>query len=404
MRSIDRVLRALGAAVTGSLCAVLPALVVPDRVYAAPSCQAPPAPGVTTDEVPWAQQRQGLDRLTGLADGTGVLVAVVDSGVEDQHPQLAGAVVPGFDRLDTDSDARIDCVGHGTAVASIIAGRAEPGTAFRGVAPAATILPVRVSERITDDTGRTASLADVAAAVRQAVDRGARVVNLSLTTDRDDPALREAVRYARSHDAVLVAAAGNRQEAGNRVEAGKETSAPRVFPASYDGVVGVGGVQADGARVPTSQVGPHVDLAAPGADVIAAGRVGHARYTGTSFAAAFVTGTAALVRQYHPGLTADQVTERLLATADTLDRDPASGLGAGVVNPYRAVTASLDGSTRAAPGLVAERSPDPRAVSRAARVADNRRTATHLALGGAALLVVLLIAASAGRAVAAGRR
>jgi type VII secretion-associated serine protease mycosin len=389
MRSIERVLRALGATVTGSLCAVLPALVAPDRVYAAPGCQAPPAPSATTNEIPWAQQRQGLDRLAGLADGTGVLVAVVDSGVEDQHPQLAGAVAPGFDRLDPDSDGRIDCVGHGTAVASIIAGRVRPGTAFRGVAPAATVLPVRVSERVTDETGgRAASLADVATAVRQAVDRGARVVNLSLTTDRDDPGLRDAVRYARSRDAVLVAAAGNRQEAGN----------PRVFPASYDGVVGVGGVQTDGARVATSQTGPHVDLVAPGADVIAAGRVGHARYTGTSFAAAFVAGTAALVRQYHPGLTADQVTERLLATADTLDPDPASGLGAGIVNPYRAVTASLDGTTRAAPGPVTPRSADPNALRTAARTAENRRTAIYVALGGAAVLVLLLVAASARRA------
>lgn len=386
MRSTERVLRALGATVTGGLCAVLPALVVPDRVYAAPTCQAPPAPSVTADEVPWAQQRQGLDQLTALADGANVLVAVVDSGVEARHPQLAGAVVAGVDRLDPDSDGRVDCVGHGTAVASIIAARIRPGTTFRGVAPAATVLPVRVSERITDETGgRTASLADVATAVRQAVDRGARVVNLSLTTDRDDPILRDAIRYARSRDAVLIAAAGNKQETGN----------PRVYPAAYDGVVGVGAVQADGTRVTTSQTGPHVDLVAPGADVIAAARVGHARYTGTSFAAAFVTGTAALVRQYHPTLTADQVAERLRATADTLDRTPGNGLGAGIVNPYRAVTASLDGASPTPPGAVTTRPPDPAAVRAVARTADHRRTATRLALAGAAALVLLLVAASA---------
>lgn len=391
MRSTERVLRALSATVTGGLCVMLPALVAPDRVYAAPSCQAPPAPSVTANEAPWAQQRQGLDRLAGVADGAGVLVAVVDSGVEARHPQLSGAVVVGLDRLDAGSDGRIDCVGHGTAVASIIAGRTRPGTAFRGVAPAATVLPVRVSERVTDEAGgRTASLADVAAAVRQAVDRGARVVNLSLTTDRDDPNLRDAVRYARSRDAVLVAAAGNKQEAGN----------PRVFPASYDGVLGVGGVQEDGARVATSQVGPHVDLVAPGADVIAAAREGHARYTGTSFAAAFVAGTAALVRQYHPDLTADQVAERLLATADTLDPNPAGGLGAGIVNPYRAVTASLDNTTRAATDPAPRRSPDPAAVRAAAQRAESRQTAWQLALGGVVLLVLMWVGASARRAQA----
>jgi subtilisin family serine protease len=196
------------------------------------------------------------------------------------------------------------------------------------------------------------------------------------------------VNYARSRDAVLVAAAGNKQETGN----------PPVFPASYDGVLGVGGVQEDGTRVATSQVGPHVDLVAPGAGVIAAGREGHARYTGTSFAAAFVAGTAALVRQYHPDLTANQVAERLLATADALDPAPASGFGAGIVNPYRAVTASLDGATKAAPEPVTRKSPDPAAVRAAARAAENRRTAAHLALGGAAVLVLLLIGASASRA------
>jgi subtilisin family serine protease len=160
----------------------------------------------------------------------------------------------------------------------------------------------------------------------------------------------------------------------------------------------VGAVQADGVRAATSQTGRHVDLVAPGADVIAAARVGHARYTGTSFAAAFVAGTAALIRQYHPTLTADQVVERLLSTADTLDRTPGNGLGAGVVNPYRAVTASLDGATRTTPGPVTTRPPDPVAVQAAARTADRRRTAIHLALAGAAALVLLLVAASAARA------
>jgi type VII secretion-associated serine protease mycosin len=394
MRSAERVRRAVSATVAGGLCAILPALVAPDRVYAAPVCSAPPAAAESDAELPWAQRRHGLERLAGLADGASVLVAVVDSGVDPTHPQLAGAVVAGLDLLDDGGDGRLDCVGHGTAVASIIAGRARAGTALRGVAPGATVLPVRVSERIDDEAdGRAAPLADVASAVRRAVDRGARVVNLSLTTDRDDPALRDAVRYARSRDVVLVAAAGNRHEAGN----------PRPYPASYDGVVGVGGVQPDGVRVPTSQTGPHVDLAAPGADITAAARGGgHARYAGTSFAAAFVAGTAALVRQYHPALTADQVTERLITTADALD--PGSGTGAGVVNPYRAVTASLDGTPRVAAGPVARQTPDAAARRAAATAADTRRTAYRLALAGAGAAALLLLMASARRHSRARRR
>jgi type VII secretion-associated serine protease mycosin len=329
----------------------------------------------------------GLDRLAGLADGTGVLVAVVDSGVDATHPQLAGAVVPGLDLLDTGGDGRVDCVGHGTAVASIVAGRTRPGTAFRGVAPGAGIIPVRVSERLDEETGgRAAPLAEVAAGVRRASERGARVINLSLTTDRDDPALRDAVRYARARDVLLVAAAGNRHETGNQPP----------FPAAYEGVVGVGAVQTDGARVGTSQTGPHVDLVAPGADVTAAARGGgYARYTGTSFAAAFVAGTAALVRQFYPTMTADQVAHRLLATADAIDPAAASGLGAGVVNPYRAVTESLAEKAAATAGPVTRRPPDPDARRAAIAAARNERTAYRIALGGAVAVVLLLLAASA---------
>jgi membrane-anchored mycosin MYCP len=390
MRTTERVWRVLSAAIAGGLWAVLPALAAPDRVYAAPACVAPPPAIPAVAEPPWAQRRQGLARLAGLADGAGVLVAVVDSGIDPTHPQLAGAVAAGIDVLDTGSDGRLDCVGHGTAVASIIGGRARAGVGFQGVAPAATLLPVRVSERVDDSTnGRAAPLGGVASAVRQAVDRGARVVNLSLTTDRDDPALRDAVRYARSRDAVLVAAAGNRHETGN----------PLPFPAAYDGVVGVGGVQADGIRTPSSQTGPHVDLVAPGAEVTAAARAGgYASYTGTSFAAAFVAGTAALIRQYHPELTADQVTQRLLATADALDPAPTSGFGAGMVNPYRAVTASLDDTSHPAAGPVSRIGPDPAARRAAAAAADTRRTARTLALAGAGAIVLLLLAASAARA------
>jgi type VII secretion-associated serine protease mycosin len=373
------------------MCAIPPALAAPARVYAAPACGAPeaaPRPAATAGaELPWEQQSQGLDRLAGLASGAGVLVAVIDSGVDATHPQLAGAVTAGYDLLDTEGDGRLDCVGHGTAVASIVAGRMRQGVGFRGVAPAATVLPVRVSERLDEETGgRVAPLAAVAGAVRRAVDRGARVINLSLTTDRDDPALRDAVRYARARDALVVAAAGNRYETGN----------PLPFPAAYEGVVGVGGIQQDGARVPTSQTGPHVDLVAPGADVTAAARgAGYARYAGTSFAAAFVAGTAALVRQYHPGLTADQVARRLTATADALDTGPASGFGAGVVNPYRAVTASLNGKPAATASPVTRRPPDPAAQRAALAAARDERVAFRIAVGGALAVVLLLLAASA---------
>jgi membrane-anchored mycosin MYCP len=376
--------RAAMAAVVATLGGSLAVVAPPQKVYAAPACPAV-APAAVEADAPWPQRRYGLERLAGLADGTGVLVAVVDSGVDSGHPQLAGAVAPGIDLLDPGGDGRLDCVGHGTAVASIIAARSRDRSAFRGVAPAAVILPVRVSERVDDSTsGRTAPVAAVAGAIRQAVDRGARIVNLSLTIDRDDPALRDAVRYAVAKDAVLVAAAGNRHDTGN----------PRPYPAAYDGVIGVGAIQADGTRVPQSQSGDYVDLVAPGAEVTAAARGGgHARYTGTSFAAAYVAGAAALVRQYHPALTAAQVAERLTATADTTGVS-GGGYGAGVVNPYRAVTGRTDERAASHPGPLAAHTRNPAELAAAAAATRTRHRALVLGAAGTGLAVLILLAAA----------
>jgi membrane-anchored mycosin MYCP len=346
------------------------------RGYATPACAVPVPSATVTAEVPWAQRRFGLGRLDGVADGAGVVVAVVDSGVDAANPQLTGAVLAGIDVLDTGGDGRLDCVGHGTAVASIIAARPRSGNGLVGVAPAATILPIRVSERTDNETGgRSAPASSVAAALRTAVDRGARVVNMSLTTDQDDPALRAAVRQAVAHDVVVVAAAGNRREAGN----------PRTYPAAYDGVLGVGAIQPDGVRTAESQTGDYVDLLAPGADVVAATRGGgQARYAGTSFAAAFVSGTAALVRQYLPRLTATQVTERLKATAD------AGPEATAVLNPYRAVTGW---PAEREPGTAAPLPADPLPVKRHRDGLDQR--AGYLAGGGAIAAVLILIAGGA---------
>lgn len=356
--------------------------------YATPVCDRTADPTVLTPDVPWPQQRYGLERLAGLADGTGVLVAVIDSGIDARHPQLSGAVQAGLDLLDRTGDGRVDCVGHGTAVASIVAGRPRSGAGFRGVAPGATLLPLRVTERMDGDgpnPGRAVPLTGIAEALRFATDHGADVVNLSLTAERDDRALREAVLYARSHDVVVVAAVGNQHERGN----------PRPYPAGYEGVLGVGAIAADGSRAALSQVGDYVDLVAPGVDVTAADHGGgHSRYTGTSFAAAYVTGAAALVRQYHPDLTATGVVARLTATADPAISGPSSGeYGAGALNPYRSVTGGTGGATdqRSVP-VVMSASPDLSVVAAATRANRSRHRATQLVLASCSLGMLILLA------------
>ncbi|GAB3067849.1 type VII secretion-associated serine protease mycosin [Micromonospora schwarzwaldensis] len=360
----------------------------PAAAARAPSgCATPPAPARPVAEQPWPQQRYAPDRLAPLATGAGVVVAVVDSGVDRSHPQLAGRVLPGADFLDPGGDGTRDCAGHGTGVASIIAATPRPGVAFRGLAPGARILPVRVSEQQVVDgreSGRTVDAADFARAVRWAVDHDADVLNLSVVLYADDPAVRAAVAYAVRRDVVVVAAAGNLHDSGD----------PRPFPAAYDGVLGVGAIGRDGTRAAFSQTGPYVDLVAPGSEVLmAAPRQGHRRAEGTSYATPFVAGTAALLRQYRPGLHAAEVAGRIVAGTDPAP-GRSEGYGAGVLNPYRAVTESpggADAPPERGAALPADR-PDPAALARQSRRATARSRALLVAgvTGGAAVLVALL--------------
>jgi type VII secretion-associated serine protease mycosin len=290
--------------------------------------------GTIIADVPWPQQRYDLSALSQITDGSGVRVAVVDSGVDAAHPQLRRAVVAGEDRLDPVGDGRDDCIGHGTGVASVIAARPVAGTGLRGLAPGVTIVPIRVSERIQTEDGPAGAgdVDDLAAGIRAAVRARPRpaIINVSLSTTGDHPALRSAVAEALAADIVVVAAAGNRHDRGD----------PTPYPAGYDGVVGVGAIGADGTRADSSQVGSYVDLVAPGSAVVVAlpGR-GHQTVQGTSFATPFVAATAALVRARWPDLDRHQVVRRLLATADPAPGDrPSPAYGWGILNPTRALT------------------------------------------------------------------
>ncbi len=363
------------------------ALVPATPAQAEATCPAPPAPGQPIPGVPWPQARYDLGRLAGIADGTGITVAVVDSGVDSGHPQLARTVLPGADLLTPGGTGQRDCVGHGTAVASIIAAAPAPGVDFVGLAPKARIMPFRVTERELVDghpQGREGGPDALARAIRDAADR-AQVINLSLAQEADDPQLRAAVEYALARDVVVVAAAGNQHREGG--------IDPPSYPAAYSGVLGVGGVDEKGVRVAQSPVGPYVRVVAPGAGVIAAAPgQGLARYDGTSFAAPFVSATAALIRQYHPGIHADEVVARILATADPAPGGrPSGGYGYGIVNPYRAVTDQLDPTrpAAAAPGPV----PAPGAAAPAPR-SSARGTALVLALTGVVLASLIVLVAT----------
>jgi membrane-anchored mycosin MYCP len=366
---------------------------VPVRGAAAVTCSSsPPAANVIAD-VPWPQVRYDLAAVGQISQGAGVTVAVIDSGVDSVNPQLAGQVLGGGDMLDSSGDGRTDCVGHGTAVASIIAAKPMAGAGLRGVAPAARILAIRASERVDTGEGITGAgdVDDLIAGIKEAVKRHPQVMNLSISTAGDNPGLRAAIQSALDADIVVVAAAGNYHAQGD----------PRPYPASYDGVVGVGAIGPTGERVASSQVGSYVDIVAPGDDLIgAAPRSGHLPYQGTSFATPFVAGTAALIRARWPELDRTEVVRRLLATADpAAGGRPSPDYGYGVVNPMRALTELLP----PAQAVVAS-SPSP--VARPGLGALNQRPApTGLALAAALVLLLAAIGVAAvATAMPAGRR
>ncbi|MEU0091541.1 type VII secretion-associated serine protease mycosin [Kribbella sp. NPDC006257] len=362
---------------------------------------APPAGLCTNAEparppiqrLPWAQESLDPTRVWPFSTGAGVLVAVVDSGVDTDHPQLhrPGKIAAGEDFFQVGKlRATFDCDSHGTAVASIIAADPATGIGFRGLAPQAGILPVRVSERgTTDGTTNEIDPRVLAQGIRYAADHGARVINLSLAGQRDEPEVRQAVSYAQRRDALIVAAVGNGQRDGDVLPS---------YPASYPGVLGVGAVDINGKRLDSSQIGPYVDLVAPGGSVVGASRRGgHNYYSGTSFAVPFVSATAALVRAAWPKLSAAEVARRLLATADPAPGGSGSTTyGAGLVDPFRAVTEGLSDQRPGAVPVLTHPPVDQAALTKAANERRLMSTAwqrSGLAIGAAllSLLIALIV-------------
>ncbi|WP_285791109.1 type VII secretion-associated serine protease mycosin [Micromonospora sp. NBRC 101691] len=361
----------------GAVVALLATLVVPPTpARAAPKCG--PAGENAPTATPWPLRRLEPSAAWRLTRGGGVVVAVIDSGVSATHPALRGQVRAGRDFSGLPQrDGQCDLAGHGTMVAGIIAGRTEAGTPFTGIAPAARILPIRVlpDTRRTNDESLPGQIAQ---AIRYAVDNDAEVINLSLET-LPTPQLAAAVEYALDNRVVVVAAAGNQQQQRDQP----------AYPAGYPGVIAVAGVDEQGGHVGTSISGDYVDIAAPGHNIVAPAPGGDGWLTepegGTSFAAAYVSGAAALVRAMYPELSPAQVASRLTRTADAPPEGRNDQVGHGVVNPYRAVGSLL--GTRDDPplGAMAEPVPVPDPWS------QDRIVAIWAAAVGALLAVVLLV-------------
>lgn len=293
---------------------------------AALACLA--APGAAYADSVRDEQWQ-LDQLRArtawkYADGRNVTVAVLDSGVDGTHPDLAGQVLPGADFVDGEGDGRTDKVGHGTTVAALIAGR-DDGQGVVGIAPHAKILPVRVLDR--KNRYRDASL--VAKGLRWAVDHGATVVNMSLGGSLSSVELAEAIQYAYDNDVVIVACGGNVGGPDREIW----------YPAREPGVIAVTGTASNGKFWKGSLAGAESVLAAPAAKLTGARPGGYWKVQGTSFSAPLVSATAALVRSHWPDMNAPNVVNRLIRTAR--DLGPAGRdhqYGYGMVDPVGALT------------------------------------------------------------------
>jgi membrane-anchored mycosin MYCP len=286
----------------------------------------------------WGQSLLTPSAAWAVADGSGVEVAIVGSGVDGSAPGLAGRVLVGTDVATGTGRGDDSCAGSGTALAGIVAGDdGAEGRTF-GVAPGARLIPIKAGTA-KPAPGLAATAIEVAAA------SGARVLLVGAAVDTANPQVSAAISGAIADDVVVVVPA-------------------TASAAAADGLLRVGAADQDGQPVGSATA----DLLAPGTEVASIGRAG----SGPEYAAAFVAGTIALVRSAHPGMSAAQVTRRLLDTV--VD---------GVVSPVAAVTTPAT----AEPTIAAEPAPAPR-IS----LGSVGTVLVGIAFGLTVLLIALLVA------------
>lgn len=353
------------------------------------------APIASADQVrdaQWPLTAYDAEKVWKTSQGAGVTVAVIDTGVDASQPDLTGQVLPGKD-FSGAGDPHKDDNGHGTAMASLIAGHGHGvnnSSGIMGLAPEAKILPVR-----TGGSGSKLETNEWAAGVRYAVDQGAEVINLSFIDTSAYPGSKgaKAIAYAQEHNVVVVAGTGND---GGTVN----------YPAALPGVVAVSGVDKDLTFWSHSNTG-NVTVAAPGVEVAQADpttKSGYAVADGTSGSTAYVSAIVALLRSKYPDLTAGQIINRLVKSASFVNyKDktaPDKELGYGIARPGTALTMNIPKGSKEGP--LAQASPSTSTQSGSASDNDNTSQAAKkkksssggilLIAGIAAAVVVIAIA------------
>ncbi|WP_394433612.1 type VII secretion-associated serine protease mycosin [Streptomyces sp. SGAir0957] len=367
----------------------------------------------------WHLDAMKADQMWRTSTGKGVTVAVIDSGVNADHPDLRGQVLPGKD-LSTglSGDEHTDYDGHGTGIAGMIAGTGSGngGQGAYGLAPGVKVLPIRLpnAKKANNQASADAELfGAIAEGITYAADHGAKVINISQAAPEGTPELATAVRHALEKGSLIFAGVGNDGNTTNLVQ----------YPAATPGVVGVAAVDKNGRRTSESEYGPQVDIAAPGKDIVHAcgGRTGYCKSHGTSDATALASASAALIWSKHPGWTNNQVLRVILNTIGGVkdDNDKRSDyIGYGAVRPRIALTDPGDPGPAdkfpmadypapatspepaASKGGASEPGADPSpAVQTAERDDDSSSTLLWVGIGAGAVVVVASVIA-----VAASRR
>ncbi|MDO8586876.1 MAG: S8 family serine peptidase [Armatimonadota bacterium] len=294
-----------------------------DLVIYATGRTPPPQPAQT---LPWGIQRVNAPAAWSISAGSGVKVAVIDTGIQLDHPDLAANIAGGYNAVNP-TKAASDGNGHGTHVAGTVAA-VNNSIGVAGVAPQARLYSVRVL-----NNAGTGFLSDIIEGLDWCRSQNIRVANMSLGSSGSNQSFHDAISLAYASGIVLVAAAGNNG-------GGYGTGTGQVdYPGAYPEVIAVSATDRNDRFAVFSSSGPAVDLAAPGVNVFSTYKgSGYATLNGTSMSTPHVTGAAAVRLALHPTETPEQVKAVLQSTAVDLGL-PSEQQGAGLVDAYAAALA-----------------------------------------------------------------